>query len=321
VTSFGEELKRQREKKKITLDQVSVSTKISVRMLRALEEEKFDQLPGGIFNKGFVRAYSRYLGMDEEKAVADYLAASTPEQSPIAEDLELRAIAEQRDKERHRQARLRKDFPWGWVATVLLLIALGFSLWGIRSGRDGQREEVGGTRSEPADASGRNKSAPVLSTASETKKNVPVSSQPVLQDAATHPENTPAAKALAAPSSSTSSASSSSSSSTSAPGSEDADDSSDAPAVVRSNNANRTFTVLVTANDSSWLSITADGKEIFTGTLIAPGVQLVRATDTIVIRAGNLGGLDIDFNGKRLPAQGSAGEVKTLTFQRQGLVP
>src|SRR5882757_3049338 len=44
-------------------------------MLRALEEEHFDQLPGGVFNKGFVRAYARQVGLDEEEAVTDYLAA------------------------------------------------------------------------------------------------------------------------------------------------------------------------------------------------------------------------------------------------------
>src|SRR5258708_11372435 len=44
-------------------------------MLRALEEEHFDQLPGGVFNKGFVRAYARQVGLDEEESVADYLAA------------------------------------------------------------------------------------------------------------------------------------------------------------------------------------------------------------------------------------------------------
>src|ERR1700734_2062353 len=44
-------------------------------MLRALEDEHFDQLPGGVFNKGFVRAYARQIGLNEEEAVADYLAA------------------------------------------------------------------------------------------------------------------------------------------------------------------------------------------------------------------------------------------------------
>ena len=76
VSTFGARLKREREKRSITLEDVSVSTKISLRMLRALEEERFEQLPGGIFNKGFVRAYARHLGIDEDQAVADYLESA-----------------------------------------------------------------------------------------------------------------------------------------------------------------------------------------------------------------------------------------------------
>ena len=73
--SFGEKLRKQREQRGIALDAISNTTKISTRMLRALEDEHFDQLPGGVFNKGFVRAYARQVGLDEEEAVTDYLAA------------------------------------------------------------------------------------------------------------------------------------------------------------------------------------------------------------------------------------------------------
>src|SRR5580698_8676438 len=43
-------------------------------MLQAIEEERFDQLPGGVFNKGFIRAYAKHLGLNDEEAVTDYLA-------------------------------------------------------------------------------------------------------------------------------------------------------------------------------------------------------------------------------------------------------
>ncbi|MBZ5566287.1 MAG: helix-turn-helix domain-containing protein [Acidobacteriia bacterium] len=79
--SFGERLQREREMRGITLEEIAEATKIGTRSLRALEEQDFDRLPGGIFNKGFVRAYSRYLGLDEEQAVADYLAALTEAQA------------------------------------------------------------------------------------------------------------------------------------------------------------------------------------------------------------------------------------------------
>jgi len=75
VGAFGEKLRQQREQRGISLDAISATTKISNRMLRAIEDERFDQLPGGVFNKGFVRAYARQVGLDEEEAVADYLLA------------------------------------------------------------------------------------------------------------------------------------------------------------------------------------------------------------------------------------------------------
>jgi cytoskeletal protein RodZ len=75
VGVFGEKLRQQRERRGISLDAISTTTKISTRMLRAIEDEHFDQLPGGVFNKGFVRAYARQVGLDEEEVVTDYLTA------------------------------------------------------------------------------------------------------------------------------------------------------------------------------------------------------------------------------------------------------
>jgi cytoskeletal protein RodZ len=89
--AFGEKLRKQREQQGITLDAISGTTKISTRMLRALEDEHFDQLPGGVFNKGFVRAYARQVGLDEQEAVADYLAATQGQ--PPSSSPDLRASA------------------------------------------------------------------------------------------------------------------------------------------------------------------------------------------------------------------------------------
>jgi cytoskeletal protein RodZ len=75
VGSFGDKFRKERERQGIKLEEVSNSTKISSRMLGAIENERFDQLPGGVFNKGFIRAYAKHLGMDEEDTVAAYLAA------------------------------------------------------------------------------------------------------------------------------------------------------------------------------------------------------------------------------------------------------
>jgi cytoskeletal protein RodZ len=74
VGQFGDKFRKAREKKGISLDDVSNVTKISARMLQAIEEEHFDQLPGGVFNKGFIRAYARHVGLNDEEAVNEYLA-------------------------------------------------------------------------------------------------------------------------------------------------------------------------------------------------------------------------------------------------------
>lgn len=74
VGEFGNKFRKAREKKELSLDDVSNVTKISSRMLQAIEEERFDQLPGGVFNKGFIRAYAKHLGLNDEDAVTDYLA-------------------------------------------------------------------------------------------------------------------------------------------------------------------------------------------------------------------------------------------------------
>ena len=73
--AFGEKLRKQREQRGITLDAISKVTKINTRMLRALEDEDFDQISGAVFNKGFTGAYAGQVGLDEEEAVTDYLVA------------------------------------------------------------------------------------------------------------------------------------------------------------------------------------------------------------------------------------------------------
>ena len=70
--NFGERLKRERELREVSLKEVTVATRIGTRFLEALENEDWAKLPGGVFNRGFVRAIARYLGLDEESLLAEY---------------------------------------------------------------------------------------------------------------------------------------------------------------------------------------------------------------------------------------------------------
>ena len=73
MSSFGEALRRERELRQISLREISEATKINLRYLDALERDDFRHLPGGVFNKGFVRAYAQFIGIDPESMVMAYL--------------------------------------------------------------------------------------------------------------------------------------------------------------------------------------------------------------------------------------------------------
>ncbi len=70
--NFGERLKRERELREVPLEEITLATRIGPRFLEALENEEWEKLPGGVFNRGFVRSIARYLGLDEEAFLAEY---------------------------------------------------------------------------------------------------------------------------------------------------------------------------------------------------------------------------------------------------------
>jgi cytoskeleton protein RodZ len=74
MASFGENLRRERELRGVSLREIAEGTKISVRFLQALEEDRLDVLPGGLFPRCFVRQYAQFVGLDPERTVADFAA-------------------------------------------------------------------------------------------------------------------------------------------------------------------------------------------------------------------------------------------------------
>jgi cytoskeletal protein RodZ len=74
--TFGETLRREREMRGVSLEEVSNATRITTRNLEALENEQWEQLPGGVFNRGFIRSIAKFLGLDEEALVSEYVIAT-----------------------------------------------------------------------------------------------------------------------------------------------------------------------------------------------------------------------------------------------------
>ena len=81
------------------------------------------------------------------------------------------------------------------------------------------------------------------------------------------------------------------------------------------------FTVLISAREESWISISADGKTLVSKVLPAGAVRTARGSKEIIVTAGNAAGVDILFNGKKLDLGGEPGQVKTVTFGPEGITP
>ena len=66
------DLARFRKNAGVTLEVIADTTKISLRFLRAIEDEEFDKLPGGIFSTSYLRQYAAATGYDEAELLAHY---------------------------------------------------------------------------------------------------------------------------------------------------------------------------------------------------------------------------------------------------------
>ena len=99
AATIGEQLRIAREERGIPLREISDQTRIQVRYLEAIETNDYKRLPGGIFNRSFVKAYAKYVGYDEKEAVEAYTrymrdqgdtgdeVGSTPFQSKVYTDM------------------------------------------------------------------------------------------------------------------------------------------------------------------------------------------------------------------------------------------
>ena len=70
--TLGEKLQQAREARGTSISEVAEQTRISRLYLEAIENNDYRTLPGGIFNKGFVKSFAKYVGIDEQEALSDY---------------------------------------------------------------------------------------------------------------------------------------------------------------------------------------------------------------------------------------------------------
>lgn len=79
--TLGEKLRQAREERGISISEVAEQTRISPHYLDSIENDDYRTLPGGIFNKGFVKSYAKYVGIDEQEALQAYSAIISSQES------------------------------------------------------------------------------------------------------------------------------------------------------------------------------------------------------------------------------------------------
>jgi len=121
LRTIGEALRSAREAQGTSLDDAAVATRIRSSYLEALEQERFGDLGGSVYAKGFLRSYAGYLGIDPAPLLEAYRAQETPE-APLFEHAP-RAIGGLESGRRGRS--------WLAVAIVCVSIILLVSLWGL----------------------------------------------------------------------------------------------------------------------------------------------------------------------------------------------
>src|SRR6478672_7264917 len=142
LASFGEELRREREIRAISLKEIADATKISKRFLEAIERNDHRTLPAPVFTRGFVREYAKYLGLNADEIVNRYNYAAGDDRIEKSAHLE-RLIAPPPPPIKEKPFKASGIPPWyaridrNVVITAIIVAALAtLGYWAVRHKRE-----------------------------------------------------------------------------------------------------------------------------------------------------------------------------------------
>lgn len=123
-TGIGRALRTARLRRGKSLEEASRETRVKAEYLQALERESFDVLLGDVYVRGFLRSYSRYLGLNPEKVVSTYerlYGRTSATHAPVrrAADVGEQSVIEAPEAQR------RTAWPLAAVAALIALISAG----------------------------------------------------------------------------------------------------------------------------------------------------------------------------------------------------
>ena len=289
TTTFGAHLRREREARKISLEDVAKSTKISKRHLSELEEERFKDLPGGIFNKGFVRAYAKYLGLNEEEMVAEYVAAESGAEvqptltPPIA--METQKLMASMAVAKEREESVRASDPAARVLVTLVTIAVVLGVGGYAYKYYEEKNSGTAKAAEQSPAQQHTVTAPTQAVAT-----TPAAST-------TQPSNAKPTATIAASANSANASSPISAASTD-------------PALPGVH-------IELHAKEASWMQVSADGRAPVEMTLTANQSKKFYAEKQLVMKFGNAEAIEVVKNGKPMAPFAPGTKTQTVTYKSE----
>jgi transcriptional regulator with XRE-family HTH domain len=127
AAGIGEKLRLERETRGIALRDISENTRISMRYLEAIESDDYRRLPGGIFNRSFIRAYAKFVGYDEHEAIEEYSRMMREHgESPDDAAKSHRSLVYTDESGTHHRSPL-----WGLLWAMLILALLSVGVWAL----------------------------------------------------------------------------------------------------------------------------------------------------------------------------------------------
>ena len=196
MENFGDQLRQERERRNVALDEIARSTKIRVRYLQALEDGQHERLPGIVFAKGYVRAYAETIGADADRLVHAYVAEQRSLgrlETEASQEHVLDALAAAVESDQDRAWRRVK---MALIGSAVLLAAFAVFWFGVRPFFGREPAAVTNAPISPAPVTGQ-ESVPELIDAG-TSQPVETQNDPVqsVETAAVQPESDPAPPAV-----------------------------------------------------------------------------------------------------------------------------
>src|SRR4029077_13601323 len=153
LASFGEELRREREIRGISLKEISDATKISKRFLEAIERNDHRTLPAPVFTRGFVREYARYLGLNVDELVTRYNYGAAGDDR-IEQSAHLERLVELQTTGREPLPKKGIPPPYAridrsvYILLIIVVALAGLTWWAVKH-KGAIRGEIGGVTSRP----------------------------------------------------------------------------------------------------------------------------------------------------------------------------